>query len=239
MNIVVFAAHPDDAEIGMAGTIARMTGEGKNVIVCDMTQGEMGTRGTAQSRKAEAEKSSEILGLKERINLELPDGGLQIGNEEIKKAVEIIRRYQPKVIFAPYYNDRHPDHIAAGEIVKRAYFFAGAAKYETFHNGSPQLNYRPTKLFFYSLAYEFEPSFIVDISEYIDKKIDAIQSFGSQFYNPENNEPETLISSKMFSDYLIARARSYGFRIRKDYGEAFFTEENIELDVESILKQGG
>ncbi len=236
MRVVVFAAHPDDAEIGMAGTIAKMCSEGNEVIICDFTQGEMGTRGTKETRKKEAEESAKILGIFERINLKLPDGGLKIDDSYIRKVVNVIRDYRPKVIFAPYFNDRHPDHIAAGEIVKRAYFFSGAAKYEC---DSKNGHYRPTKLFYYPLAYDFEPSFVVDITDYIDKKISAIKAFGTQFYNPESNGPQTLISSKMFLEYLIARSRTTGFKIRKEYGEAFITEESIELDIESILNQGG
>jgi len=238
MRTVIFAAHPDDAEIGMAGTIAKMCKDGRDVILCDMTRGEMGTRGSMEERMREAENSAEILGIKKRINLGLPDGGLKINDSHIKKAVEVIREYRPKIIFAPYLNDRHPDHIGAAEIVKRAYFFCGAGKYSTEIRGSAQTSYRPSKLFYYSLSYDFEPSFIIDISEFIDTKIKAIQAFGTQFYNPESSGEQTLISSKMFLEYIKSRARVNGFKIRKDFGEAFFTEENIELNVESVFYQG-
>ncbi len=236
MRVVVFAAHPDDAEIGMAGTIAKFSSQGHEVILCDFTKGEMGTRGDEFTRKEEAERSAEILGVKERINLGLPDCGLQNNEDYVKKAVDVIRKYRPKIIFTVYFKDRHPDHVAAGEIVKRAYFLSGVAKYKT---NSEYEAYRPTKLFYYPLSYEFEPSFVVDISEFIDTKMKAIQAFSSQFYNPESNEPETLISSKMFWEYLRARARVAGFKIRKEYGESFITEENIELDIESLFIQGG
>lgn len=234
MITVVFAAHPDDAEIGMAGTIAKMVAEGAEVIICDLTRGELGTRGNRQSRDSEAAKSAEILGIKERINLDLPDGGLKVCDEYVSKVVEVIRKYKPKVIFTVYFKDRHPDHIAAGEIIKRAYFFSGVAKYKSKYE-----HFRPSKLFYYPLAYEFEPSFIVDISEFMERKISAIKAFSTQFYNPANGEPETLIASKMFLEYLTARARMAGFKIRREFGEAFITEEYVELNIASIFEQGG
>jgi bacillithiol biosynthesis deacetylase BshB1 len=237
MDILVFAAHPDDAEIGMAGTIAKLAHSGYNVGIIDLTAGEMGTRGNASLRIKEAAKAAKIMGVKTRENLSLPDGNVKLNDAFTKKIVVKIRQYQPKIIFVNYFNDRHPDHNGAALNVKEAFFYSGIQKYVTKFKSKTQNIYRPKKLFYFMNAYEFKPSFIFDISETFEIKQNALAAYGSQFYNPKNksDEPETFISQPAFIKMIEARARVYGFNIGKEYGEPFFCEEEIELDLKHIL----
>ncbi|MGD8778187.1 MAG: bacillithiol biosynthesis deacetylase BshB1 [Ignavibacteria bacterium] len=236
LDVLIFAAHPDDVELAMGGTVAELTKNNLKVGIIDLTKGEMGSRGTVEIRQAEASKASEILNLTHRENLGLPDGKLKLNDEFTKHVVTRIRLHKPKVVFGPYINDRHPDHIGASQIVKEAMFFSGNYKYETLWNGEKQKAYRPGKLFYYMQTFEFDPSFIVDISDSFETKMQAVKAYASQFYNPESNEPETFISRKIFIEYLEARAKFFGFQIRKDSGEPFFTEEQVELDIINLFK---
>ena len=237
LDILIFAAHPDDAELSMGGTIAKLSANGAKIGIVDSTKGELGTRGTPELRTEEAAKASEILKISERVNLGFPDGRLYPTDEYVNQAIKMIRKYRPKIIFAPYFNDRHPDHIGASEIVKRAMFLSGLPKIKTELEGEEQIPYRPKKLFYYMHMYEFDPTFIVDISETFKTKMDAVLAYSSQFYDPSSNEPDTFISSQNFLKFLEARGRTYGFKIGKDYGEPFFCEEEIELDLSCMLNE--
>jgi len=236
LDILIFAAHPDDAELSMGGTIAKLTEAGVAIGIVDLTKGELGTRGTPELRKEEADKASKILNVIERVNLAFPDGRLYATDEYVNQAIVMLRKYEPKLIFAPYFNDRHPDHIGASEIVKRAMFLSGLPKIKTELEGKDQKPYRPKKLFYYMHMYEFNPTFIIDISKTFKTKMDAVMAYGSQFYDPASEEPETFISQPNFLKFLEARAKTYGFKIGKDYGEPFFCEEEIELDLSCMLK---
>ncbi len=231
LDVIAFAAHPDDAELAMGGTIAKFAEAGFKVGIVDLTQGELGSRGTVLTRREEAHKASDILGITIRKNLYLPDGYLTDSMDMVLKAVKEIRLHRPKIIFAPYFNDRHPDHIAASSIIKKAMFFSGVHKIETRENDKLLPVYRPEKMFFYMQTYEFEPTFIVDISSTYQKKKDALGAYGTQFYKPGNTGPETFISKMNFIDYIDARARAFGFHIGKEYGEPFFSEVKLELDI--------
>jgi bacillithiol biosynthesis deacetylase BshB1 len=153
------------------------------------------------------------------------------------KVIIEIRKFRPKILFAPYFNDRHPDHIDASHLIKRAMFTTGLSKIKTFDKEVPQTHYRPEKLFYYMQTYTFEPSFIVDVTETFDQKMKSVQCYSSQFHNPKSLEPETFISRPEFINYIKSRAEYYGFSIGKMYGEPFFCEENIELDLVSDLKR--
>jgi bacillithiol biosynthesis deacetylase BshB1 len=237
LDILVFAAHPDDAEIGMAGTITRLSKLGYKIGIVDLTAGEMGTRGNAKLRRKEASAAAEIMNVEFRENLGLPDGNIKLNDEFTKKIVVKIRQHKPKIIFSNYFNDRHPDHKGTAENVKEAFFYCGVQKYKTKLNNKAQQMYRPKKLFYYMNAYEFKPAFIFDISETFKQKQDALAAYGTQFYNPksESKEPETFISQPAFIKMIEARARVYGFKIRKEYGEPFYCEEDIELDFTNLL----
>ncbi|MEW6652167.1 MAG: bacillithiol biosynthesis deacetylase BshB1 [Bacteroidota bacterium] len=235
LDILVFAAHPDDAELSMGGTIAKLSKLGFKVGVIDLTKGELGTRGTEETRKIEAEKASKILSLSHRDNLGLKDGSIKFNDDYLQQVIVKIRKHQPALLFAPYFNDRHPDHIGASQLVKEAFFFSGLHKIETEDSSHPQIPYRPQKLFYYMQTYEFKPSFIFDISETFKTKMQAVLTYDTQFHHPDSKEPETFISQPIFIQFIEARAKYFGFKIGKQYGEPFFSEEDIELDLPSLI----
>ena len=235
LDILVFAAHPDDAELSMGGTIAKFTSQGLKVGVADLTKAELSTRGNVITRAKETAAASKILKLKIRENLGIKDGNISSSPENVKKVVTIIRKYKPTIVFAPYFNDRHPDHIDASHLIKRAVFSAGLEKFKTIIAGKSQLQYRPKKIFYYMQTYLFQPTFIVDTSEYFEQKMKSVNEFKSQFHNPSFKKEDTFISKPEFLDYVKARAEFYGFQLRKKYGEPFYCEENIEYDFQDLL----
>lgn len=238
LDVLVFASHPDDAELAMGGTIAKFVNAGSKVGIVDLSRGEMGTRGNEEIRKKEADDASKILEIETRVNLGLPDGKLKLNDDFVQAVITQIRRFKPQIIFAPFFNDRHPDHIGTSRIVKEAFFFSGLTKIETEFEGEKQLPYRPKKIFYYMQYYEFTPSFINDISETFETKMKSIKAYGTQFFNEKNklDEPETFISQLNFIKFIEARAKYFGFKIGKDYGEPFYSEEEIELDLNNLLK---
>lgn len=239
LDVLVFAAHPDDAELSMGGTIAKFSSKGIKVGIIDLSRGELGTRGTADTRKQEARDASEILKVTHRENLGLKDGSLKFNEEYLKKIISVIRKFKPGIIFAPYFNDRHPDHVGTSILIKEAMFYSGLNKMVTEDDGKIQQPYRPQKLYYFMQTYEFDPTFIVDISETFETKMKAVYAYKTQFFNPESREPETFISQPNFVKYLEARAKVFGFKIGKDFGEPFYCEEEIELDVSNLINNGG
>lgn len=239
LDVLIFAAHPDDAELAMGGTIAKLTNNNLSVGVIDFTRGELGTRGTIKTRKEEANNASKILGIKVRENLQFPDGEIFVNDKFTLKVISTIRKYKPNIIFAPYFNDRHPDHIETSKIVKRAMFNSGLPKVKTKLRGKFQQAFRPNKLFYYMQTYEFNPSFVVDISDTFGTKMESVLAYKTQFHvkGVELNDPSTFISNPEFIKYLEARAKSFGFKIGKKYGEPFYCEELIELDLINLLLQ--
>ncbi len=231
LDVLVFGAHPDDAELSMGGTIAKMTKSDIKVGLVDLTRGELGTRGSAETRQREAFQAAILLKVAIRENLHIPDGDIAITKDNMMKIIIAIRKYRPKIIFAPYKNDRHPDHIAASKLVKRAFFASGLPKIKTFDKDSAQEAFRPKKLYYYMQTYTFQPSFLVDISDTFEVKMQAVRAFSSQFHDPKSKEPETFISKPGFIKFLESRAQFYGFKIQKDYAEPFFSEEDIEYDL--------
>lgn len=238
LDVLIFAAHPDDAELSMGGTIAKLINSGLKVGIVDLTRGELGTRGSAETRLKEAQKASEILNISHRENLSFKDGFINVQEKYLIKIVSRIRKYQPIIVFAPYFNDRHPDHIGCGLLIKEAMFFSGLPKIVTEDNEKIQSPYRPKKLFYYMQTYEFKPTFIIDISDTFEIKMEAIKAYETQFHKPNSVEPETFISQPNFLKYIEARAKVFGFKIGKDYGEPFFCEEEIEFDLIGFIKNG-
>lgn len=237
LDVLVFAAHPDDAELAMGGTIAKFGMHDLKVGIIDFTRGELGTRGSAEIRQKEAFQSAIILKVAIRDNLDIPDGDIEVNKENVTKIMMCIRKYKPKIIFAPFWNDRHPDHVQVSQIVKKAMFSSGLEKIKTFDKERKQEAHRPKKLYYYMQTYTFDPTFIVDISETFSEKMKAVNAYASQFYNPKSVEPETFISQPNFIKYVESRAQVYGFKIGKDYGEPFFCEEAMEYDLVSSLKR--
>lgn len=235
LDVLVFAAHPDDAELSMGGTIARFTAQGLNVGVIDLTKAELSTRGNITTRAKETAAASKVLKLKVRENLGIKDGGILLSPDKLKKVITLIRKYKPSIVFAPYFNDRHPDHIDASILIKRAVFSSVLEKFKSTISGKLQSQYRPKKIFYYMQTYVFEPSFIVDISEHFQTKMKSVHCFQSQFHNPAAKKDDTFISKPEFLDYVKARAEFYGFQIRKKYGEPFYCEESIEYEFSDLL----
>lgn len=237
LDVLIFGAHPDDAELAMGGTIAKLTKAGLKIGIIDLTRGELGTRGTAETRQQEAFNAAITLKVAVRENLEMPDGDIKNLEENLMKVIIAIRKFKPKIIFAPYFNDRHPDHIDASHLIKRAMFSTGLSKIKSCDKEVSQNHYRPEKLFYYMQTYTFDPTFIVDVSETFDLKMKAVECYGTQFHNPKSKEPETFISRPEFINYIKSRAEFYGFSISKKFGEPFFCEEKIEYDMVNFLRK--
>jgi N-acetylglucosamine malate deacetylase 1 len=235
LKVLVFAAHPDDAELSIGGTIAKLISANNKVGIVDLTYGEMSSRGNPDLRLQETNLASKILEISVRENLGITDGNIEINQENLEKVVSVIRNYKPAIIFAPYFNDRHPDHIQTSKLIKDAMFVTGLIKFKTNYKGKIQTAYRPKKLFYYMQTYSFQPSFVVDISDFFEQKMKAVKAYKSQFYDLNSKEPETFISRPEFIDFLEARSRYFGFEIGKKFGEPFYCEERIEMDLENLL----
>lgn len=221
LDILVLAAHPDDAELGCGGTIIKHIGDGLKVGVVDLTRGELGTRGTAQTRDKEASDSAKILGLTVRENLNLPDGFFQNSKEHQLEVVKVIRKYQPAVVLANATYDRHPDHGRGADLAFHACFLSGLSKIETESNGVKQNPWGPKALYHYVQSQFIEPDFIIDISGSWEKKLEAIRAFKTQFHDASSKEPETYISNPGFLRMIEARATEMGHAIGVKYGEGF------------------
>jgi bacillithiol biosynthesis deacetylase BshB1 len=235
LDAIFFGAHPDDAELSCGGTIAKMVSSKKKIGIVDLTAGEMGTRGSKDTRLEELKKASKILHISVRENLGIKDGWIENSKANQLKVIKIIRKYKPGIIFMPYQNDRHPDHSNASRLIRESAFYSGLIKIKTALSGKDQQAFRPKKNFYFMQTYTFEPSFIVDISEHFGIKMRAVRCYSSQFYDPDSKEPKTFISDKKFIEYLEARAAFYGFQIGVKYGEPFFCEDNLKLDIGSIF----
>lgn len=224
LDVLVFAAHPDDAELSCGGTILSLVAAGKKVGIVDFTRGEMGTRGTPEIRDAEAAVAGKILGLSVRDNLRFKDVYFQNDDEHVLKVVEKIREYQPEIILANALSDRHPDHGKGAQVVKRALFLAGLKNVVTTFNGVPQANWYAKTLYHYIQTDFHKPDFVVDVSEFWDQKMDSVRAFESQFFNPKSKDDQTLISSPEFMELINARGREFGMSIRVKFGEGFITD---------------
>jgi bacillithiol biosynthesis deacetylase BshB1 len=232
LDILVFAAHPDDVELACSGTVLKHISLGYKVGIVDLTKGELGTRGSAAIRSEETKVASELLGIHIRENLGFRDGFFEIDEVHLLKVVEVIRKYQPEIILANAASDRHPDHKRAGDLVSRANFLSGLLKVQT----ENQTHWRAKAVYRYIQDNYMEPDFVVDISGFETKKLDAIKAFKSQFYDPNSNEPSTPISREDFLEFVLARAKQFGRPINAEYGEGFTVERYIGVDNLLFLK---
>ncbi|TXC81461.1 bacillithiol biosynthesis deacetylase BshB1 [Luteibaculum oceani] len=221
LHILAIAAHPDDVELSCGGTLANEINRGKKVGIIDLTRGELGTRGTPETREEEAQKAASLLGIRIRKNLEMADGLFSESYENLMKVVEVIRQFMPDVVLTNSVSDRHPDHGRGGDLVERACFLAGLAKVETSIKGVWQEPWRPKVVYRFVQDRYIKPDFIVDVTESWNIKMEAIKAFKSQFYDPNSEEPETPISGKQFLDFLEARSREFGREIGVEFGEGF------------------
>lgn len=229
VDILAIGAHPDDVELGCGGTIAKMISEGKTVAIIDLTKGELGTRGTDETRKEEAANAAKILGISARENLEMKDGFLQNTEEYQMRIVKMIRKYKPEMVFANAMDDRHPDHAKGAKLVSDACFLSGLVKIETELHGEQQEVWRPKHVFHFIQWKEIEPDFVIDISEFMDKKIESCMAYKTQFYDPNSEEPVTPIATKDFLESLTYRAQNLGRLSGCNYAEGFTSEKMLAL----------
>jgi len=240
LDVLAIAAHRDDIELSCGGTITRLRNLGYAVGIADLTAGEMGTRGSAEERAAEAEAAARVMGISYRVNLGLPDGDIQPTAEANDALIRLIRATRPTMLLAPYPEDRHPDHAMTGRIVPEAAFRAGLRRWDT---GQPY--HRPLVIIHYMAHYEFVPSFVVDITDQWPTKIEAVRCYRSQVSvpgapksEPSKGDAPTYISSPEFFGRLEVRARHWGAKIAATYGEAFFYREMLRIDDPMVLASG-
>jgi len=224
LDILVFAAHPDDAELACSGTILAHIAKGKKVGIVDLTRGELGTRGTPETRAEEAAAAADLLGVEVRDNLCLPDGFLQNDQSTLLELIKAIRTYQPELVLANAIHDRHPDHGIGGALATRACFLAGLRKIDTH-----QEPWRPKNVYHYIQDRMITPDFVVDITPYWEEKVASIKAYRSQFYDPSSSEPLTYISTPEFMKFIEARAMEFGHSIGVNYGEGFTKEKQLGI----------
>jgi bacillithiol biosynthesis deacetylase BshB1 len=230
LDILVIAAHPDDAEISCGGTIAKHVSLGLKVGVVDLTRGELGTRGTAAIREQEATDSSKVLGLTVRDNLGLRDGFFTNTEEDRLKVVIALRKYQPEIVLTNAVYDRHPDHGRASDLVYNSCFLSGLTKVETLDHDKPQVAWRPKAVYHFIQSQYILPDIVVDVSNFWEKKIESLRAFKSQFYDPQSKEPETFISNPGFMKLIEARGHEMGYAIGVKYGEGFTVRKLIGVE---------
>ena len=227
LDALAIFSHPDDAELAMAGTLLKLKSLGYRTGIADMTRGEMGTRGTPEIRAKEALDAARVMRLDARVNLGLPDGHLALNEENRLAVVRVLRKYQPKVVFTAHADDPHPDHAATANIVREAARLATMRRYDK-DSGTSAMKMPAIAHAVYSRL--VVPSFIVDVSEFAEKKMEAIRAYASQFYLADSKEPETRIAQKGFLRQLEDRARYYGSLIGVDDGEPFYVREALNVD---------
>ena len=229
VDVLAIGAHPDDVELGCGGTIAKLISEGKKVAILDLTEGELGTRGTNETRAIEAKNAADILGISARENLKMKDGFLVNSEEYQLRIIKAIRTYQPEIVFCNAVDDRHPDHAKAAKLASDACFLSGLIKIETEESGKKQEKWRPKQVFHYIQWKNLEPDFVIDISGFLDKKIESCLAYKTQFYDPTSTEPTTPISSKSFLDSITYRAQDLGRLAGVEHAEGFTTEKTLAL----------
>lgn len=234
VDILAIAAHPDDVELACSGTLIQHIQNGKRVAIVDLTQGELGSRGTAQTRFEEAKIASKIMGIHYRENLKMKDGFFEITEENLKLIIAQIRRFQPEVVLCNAIDDRHPDHGRGSALASRACFLSGLLKIETVWEGMEQEKWRPNAVYHYIQDRYIQPDFVVDVTDVVDQKLDAILAYKTQFYDGKNEGPQTPISGKDFLNYLKGRWSDTGRLIGAEYGEGFTSER--PMGVEDITK---
>lgn len=224
LDILAIGAHPDDVELGCGATIAKEIANGKKVGILDLTRGELGTRGSAEIRESEARKAAEILGVATRINLGLADGFFENSKEAQLEIVKVIRTYQPEIVLCNAIEDRHIDHGKGSKLASDACFLSGLRKISTQHSGKEQDAWRPKHVYHYIQWKDLRPDFVVDVTGFLQKKVDAVFAYESQFYNPESNEPETPLTNTNFKDSITYRAQDLGRLTGVAHAEGFTTE---------------
>ncbi len=230
LDILAFAAHPDDVELSASGTLLKYIAEGKKVGIIDLTRGELGSRGTAATRTLEAENAGKLMGLSLRENLDLADGFFDDSFDSKMRIIQQIRKYQPDIVLANAMSDRHPDHGRAGKIVADASFLSGLVKIQSAENDIPQAPFRPQLLLHYIQDHYLKPDIVIDVSDFIEQKIEVIKAFTTQFYDPNFDGPETPISGEDFFDFIKGRMMTLGRPIGAKYAEGFTCDRLLGVD---------
>jgi len=225
VDILVFGAHPDDVELGCGGTVIKLVEQGKKVGIIDLTRGELGTRGTAQSRKVECENATKILGVAVRKNMDFKDGFFKDDEAHKLALIKKIRKYCPEIVIANAPTDRHPDHGRASQIVVDACFLSGLEKVNT-----KQKVWRPKAIYHYIQFNHLQPDFVIDISRQMEKKIEAVKAYKTQFYNSDSKETETIISKKGFLESVKYRAQDLGRQANCEFAEGFIAHQMLKVD---------
>ncbi len=225
VDVLAFGAHPDDVELGCGGTLYKLKKLGYRTAIVDLTEGELSSRGSVPERYRESARAAEILQADIRRNLKIPDGNITVDWPNREKIIRQVRELKPALVFAPYPDDRHPDHIHTGRLVTEGCFYSGLKKI------LPEIpHHRPFRVIYYMAKYEFEPAFVVDITEEFEMKQKALRAYQSQFYNPDWPEEQTFVSSRWFMDAVEFRARHFGWMAGVKYGEPFWIREPLVLD---------
>ena len=230
VDILAFGAHPDDVELGCAGTLAKEISLGRKVGIIDLTEGELGTRGSVEIRYREAAKASEILGISVRENLKMRDGFFKNDEEHQMQVIKMIRKYRPKIVLCNAIDDRHIDHGKGAKLVSDACFLSGLKRIETVLDGEKQEAWRPQVVYHYIQWKDLKPDFVVDITGFMDKKVEAIMAYDSQFYNPNTNDSVTPIATKNFLDSIKYRSQDMGRLIGTDFAEGFTAERYVAVN---------
>ncbi|MES2139970.1 MAG: bacillithiol biosynthesis deacetylase BshB1 [Bacteroidota bacterium] len=230
LDILAIGVHPDDVELSCSGTILKHIALGKKCGIVDLTSGELGTRGSGELRLVEAANAAKILGVSVRDNLGMADGFFKNDKEHQLEIIKKIREYQPEIIICNAISDRHPDHGRASELVSEACFYSGLIRIETQLNSVDQKAWRPKAVYHYIQDRQLKPDFVVDITAFVEKKMEAIQAFKSQFYNPDSTEPESPISMKNFFDVVKGKMSVLGRDAGFEYAEGFTVERTIGVE---------
>jgi len=230
LDILAFGAHPDDVELGCGGTLAKEIALGKKVGIVDLTRGELGTRGSAEIRDQEAAAAAAILGVSVRENLNMRDGFFVNDEEHQLAVIRMLRKYRPEIVLCNAIDDRHIDHARGSKLVSDACFLSGLKKIETEYNAEKQEQFRPKVVYHYIQWKNIKPDFVVDVSGYNDKKVQAILAYRSQFYDPNSSEPETPIATKNFLESLNYRSQDLGRLIGTDFAEGFTAERHLAVN---------
>ncbi|CAA0235473.1 bacillithiol biosynthesis deacetylase BshB1 [Tenacibaculum maritimum] len=230
LDILAFGAHPDDVELGCSATIAKEISLGKKVGIIDLTRGDLGTRGSAELRDQEAEKAAKILGVSVRENLGFADGFFLNDKKHQLEIIKMLRKYQPEIVLCNAVDDRHIDHPKGSRLVSDACFLSGLLKIETSIDGMLQSKWRPKQVYHYIQWKNMSPDFVVDVTGFMDIKMDSVLAYASQFYDPESKEPETPITSQNFTDSILYRAKDLGRLIGTGYAEGFISERYVAVE---------
>lgn len=238
LDVLAFGVHPDDVELSCSGVLMVEKDNGKKTGIVDLTEGELGTRGNAETRYREAADAAMILGVDVRENLQIADGFFKNDEEHQRKVIGVIRKYKPEIVICNAPEDRHPDHGRSAKLVSDAAFLSGLMKIETTENGLVQEAWRPKYVLHYIQDRYLTPDFVVDITAVFERKLEAIRAYKTQFHNPNLNEPETYISTPDFLESVIYRYKMFGKMIGVKYAEGFISDKTIGIrNFDALIKE--